>query len=595
MSTDAAGRRETGDPSENLDRIRAEQARTLYRNCPLGVIGAAGVSILVAAALGEPGRAGGSHTALWSLGIVGCAIAHLALCAVYWRANPAAARWRLWIGLFTLVAFVEGIGWGLGAAILSSPDDFARDTFMLVAWAGLGAGGIVVFGSYPLTYVLFLYPAIAPHIYFALLYRYPFYLPMVALLVTFLVAMPLIAWRFSLQLLAGLRLQFANLDLAEDLRVQKEAAEQANLAKSQFLAAVSHDLRQPVHALGLFVSTLRGYRMDPDAARLVDQIDSSVAATGELFTSLLDISKLDAGAVQPRFESVALDPLLERLCREYADEAQAKDIELRRMRRPLYVRSDAVLLERMIRNLTSNAVRYTDAGGVLIGCRVRPGVVSIEVWDTGCGISADQKELIFQEFYQIANPERDRSKGVGLGLAIVKRTARLVGAELFFRSEPGRGSLFRLTLPRAATGPDATGAGETAAPLLPDDTLIAVIDDDLAIQQAMRGLLSSWGHRVIVAGSGQEATALLADQPIAPDLIICDYRLRGEETGVAVIQALHRQFDASIPAILVTGDTAPARIAEAQASGFALLHKPLSNSKLRAAIRNLLRQRTGQP
>jgi signal transduction histidine kinase/CheY-like chemotaxis protein len=595
MTTDAAGRRLSGAP--NLDRIRAEQTRTLYRNCPLGVVSAAGVSIMVAVAVSS--RSGGSAAALWSLSIVGCAVAHLAVCALYWRADPPVASWRRWIGLFTLLAFVEGIAWGLGVALLASPDDYARTIFLLVAWAGLGAGGIVVFGSYPLTYVLFLYPAIGPHIYFALTYRYPFHQPLTALLAVFLVAMPLIAWRFSQQLIAGLRLQFANLDLAEDLRVQKEAAEQANLAKSQFLAAISHDLRQPVHALGLFVSTLRGRQMDEGAARLVDMIDSSVAAMGELFTSLLDISKLDAGAVQPRFESVAVGPLLERLCREYVDEAQAKGIELRCRRRALNVHSDSVLIERSVRNLISNAVRYTDAGGVLVGCRCRggsgsdsgSGEVSIEVWDTGCGIPPQQHERIFQEFYQVGNPERDRTKGVGLGLAIVRRTASLIGAELFFRSEPGRGSMFRLTMPRAADGPAPADASEAAAPPPPHDRQILVIDDDLAIQQAMQGLLASWGHRVAVAGSGQEAARLLADQPMRPDLIICDYRLRGDETGVAVIQQLHRQFDASIPAILITGDTAPARIAEAQASGFALLHKPLSNSKLRAAIGNLLRRK----
>lgn len=584
---DTASRRPSAKPSENIDRIRAEQARTLYRNAPLGVISAASVSVLVAIALNGSGPLDGSRAALWCLAVVGCASAHLAACAVYWRASPADSEWRRWIGLFTLIAFIEGIAWCVGAIVLTSPHDFAQALVLLLAWAGVVSGGIVVFGSYPPTYILFLYPAMAPHLVFAFWYRYPYYQLLAALEVTFLIALPLIAWRFSAQLIAGLRLQFANLDLAEDLRVQKELAEQANLAKSQFLAAISHDLRQPVHALGLFIGALRHRKMDEEAHRLVNFIDGSVTAMGELFTSLLDISKLDAGAVQPRFEAVALAPLLDRLCREYADEAQAKGVALRCVRRPVSVHSDSVLLERVIRNLISNAVRYTDAGGVLVGCRRRGDAVIIEVWDTGCGIPAYQHELIFREFYQVGNPERDRSKGVGLGLAIVKRTTALIGAEFSFRSEPGRGSVFRLAVALSTNAPAPLSAVEAAA-LTPTGALIYVIDDDLAIQQAMRSLLGSWGHRVAVAGSGQEAAALDVEHAEPPNLIICDYRLRDEETGVAVIQRLHRQFNASIPAILITGDTAPGRIAEAQASGFPLLHKPLSNSRLRAAIGNLL-------
>jgi signal transduction histidine kinase/CheY-like chemotaxis protein len=583
---DTASRRHWGGLSENLDRIRAAQTRTLYRNCPVGVVSAACVSIVVAVALDGSRRFGGERAVLWSLGVIGCAGAHLVLCALYWRAGPSDADWRRWIGLFTLIAFIEGMVWCVGAVVLTPPHDFTLTLVILLAWAGVASAGIVVFGSYLPTYALFLYPAILPHVFLAFLYRYPFYQLLAALEIIFLIALPLIAWRFSAQLVAGLGLQFANLDLAEDLRVQKELAEQANLAKSQFLAAVSHDLRQPVHALGLFIGALRNRKMDEEAHRLVNFIDSSVMAMGELFTSLLDISKLDAGAVQPRFEPIALAPLLDRLCREHADEAEAKGVALRCRRRSLSIHSDAVLLERVIRNIISNAVRYTDAGGVLVGCRARNGVVSIEVWDTGCGIPAHQNELIFREFYQIGNPERDRSKGVGLGLAIVKRTAALIGAELSFRSEVGRGSVFRLSVARSESDP--AQAADPTAPFAPNGALIFVIDDDLAIQQAMYSLLTSWGHRVAVAASGEEAALRAMEHLGAPDLIICDYRLRDQETGVAAIRRLHQHFDPSIPAILITGDTAPARIAEAQASGFALLHKPLSNSRLRAAIGNLL-------
>lgn len=570
----------------DLERIRAEQARTLYRNCPLGVISAAVVSILVAVALGRTSQ---PAAVFWSLSVVGCAAAHLVLCWAYCRAAPATARWRRWLWVFSSMAFVEGMAWCIGAIILTSPDNFPEALIILLAWAGVSSGGVVVFGAYLPTYLLFFYPTMLPTVFLTLLYRHPYFQLMAALEITFLIALPLIALRFNLQLIAGLRLQFANLDLAEDLRRQKELAEEANIAKSQFLAAVSHDLRQPVHALGLFIGALRDRQMDEEAHRLVDLVDSSVAAMGELFTSLLDISKLDAGAVQPSFECVDLGPLLQRLWRECADEADAKGIAVRCLPRTFQVRSDGVLLERVVRNLILNAVRYTDAGGVLIGCRARRDAIILEVWDTGRGIADQHSDLIFREFYQVGNPERDRSKGVGLGLAIVKRVARLIEADLSFKSQLGRGSVFRLTMARATPG-------KTPAPdairTIPDgarNALVAVIDDDLLIQQAMRLLLPSWGYDVAVAGSGAEMLEQLENPASTPDLIICDYRLREQETGVQTIARLHQRFGRSIPAMLVTGDTAPDCIAEAQASGFALLHKPLSNSRLRAAIGNLLR------
>jgi signal transduction histidine kinase len=461
---------------------------------------------------------------------------------------------------------------------------------VLLAFAGVSAGGVVVFGPYVPTYIAFLYPTMAPHIVFAFLYRYPYWQLMAALESTFVVALPLLAWRYSRQLVTGFRLQFANLDLAEDLRRQKDIAETANRAKSQFLAAVSHDLRQPIHALGLFIGALRGREMDGEAQRLVDFIDRSVEAMDALFNALLDISKLDAGAVQPHFETVALAPLLKRLCDEYATEAERKGLAIRYRSCSCSVRSDPALLERILRNLITNAVRYTEHGGVLVGCRREAGAVRIEVWDTGCGISPEQTDLIFQEFYQVGNRERDRSKGVGLGLAIVRRTSDLLGATLTFGSRPEHGSVFRLTLEPAADVPAIpTKPSALCAPRIVE-ALILVVDDDVDIQQAMKGLLTSWGYRVALGGSGDEIIASVEDRLQPPNLIICDYRLRGQETGVDVIRRLHQRYgDAMIPAILITGDTAPDRIVDARASGFALLHKPLSNSRLRAAIGNLLR------
>jgi two-component system, sensor histidine kinase len=279
---------------------------------------------------------------------------------------------------------------------------------------------------------------------------------------------------------------------------------------------------------------------------------------------------------------------MDRVCRDYVEESAAKDVSLAWGACSAVVETDPVLMERILRNLVSNAVRYTDRGRILVGCRRREAAVAVQVWDTGVGIPDEQQTLVFGEFYQLGNPERDRAKGLGLGLAIVRRLTDLIGCELTLRSQPGKGSCFEVTIP-LAKGP--AGLEEPA----PDDLqnalasrMIVVIDDETAVRDAMSGLLRAWGHRVIAAGSGDEAIQRLSDCPTRPDLLICDYRLPGEDTGVDVIERLRSEYNSTIPAMLITGDTAPRRLVEAEASGFLLLHKPVPQSRLRAAIANLI-------
>jgi CheY-like chemotaxis protein len=247
-----------------------------------------------------------------------------------------------------------------------------------------------------------------------------------------------------------------------------------------------------------------------------------------------------------------------------------------------------VLVERILRNLVSNAVRYTERGRILVGCRRREHAIALQVWDTGVGIPTDEQARVFEEYYQVGNPERDQTKGLGLGLAIVRRLAELLGCELELRSEPGRGSCFEFTLPLAKDAPIAAEPSPENRRGALARGLIVVVDDEQAIRQATASLLTGWGFHVVAAASGDEAVARLSAASAPPDLIICDYRLRGEENGLGAIERLRSEYNESIPAMLITGDTAPDRLAEAQASGLLLLHKPVSNSKLRAAIVNLV-------
>jgi signal transduction histidine kinase len=399
-----------------------------------------------------------------------------------------------------------------------------------------------------------------------------------------------LARRTSASFTESVMLRFENLDLVENLQREKLAAEQANAAKSRFLAAASHDLRQPVHALSLFVAAMRPRTMDDEARELLDHIDDSVRAMGGLFGGLLDISRLDAGVVEVTRGPIAVQPLLERVCHDFEVLANAKGLQLLVHKCSMSVMSDALLLERILRNIIANAITYTDRGRVVVGCRRRRGHVSIQVWDTGRGIPADEQEHIFQEFYQLGNPERDRTKGVGLGLAIVRRLTQLLGHTLTVRSELRKGSLFAVSAPYAdAAAAAAAQTGEFAAPFLAHGHgLILVIDDEMAIQIAMKSLLESWGYEAITAGSCDEMLERIATHRTAPRLIISDYRLRDNASGIDAIERLRSEYNDEIPGMLITGDTAADRLKEAQESGFLLLHKPVPNHRLRASIAHLI-------
>ncbi|MGZ6039750.1 MAG: ATP-binding response regulator, partial [Phenylobacterium sp.] len=406
--------------------------------------------------------------------------------------------------------------------------------------------------------------------------------------------------RYNASLVEALELRFENAALADSLRAQKHVAEQNNLAKSRFLAAASHDLRQPVHALGMFVGALRSHELAPKSAELAEHMDASIASLDGLFTALLDVSRLDAGVIEGRPVTLELAPLFARIRRDLIADAEAKGVRLIFAPTSVSLRSDPVLLERVMRNLVGNAVRYTDAGTVLVGCRrlMKKGggaMLSLEVWDTGRGIAPEQQEVIFEEFYQVAGKTSAGGEGLGLGLAIVRRLTGLLNHPMTLWSRPGVGSVFRVQVPRVAT---ARRVGLELAPAAPPadpaSALILAIDDEAVVRTAMAELLSSWGHRVIPAAGAEPALAALKGG-IVPDLIVCDFRLGHGQTGLQAIARLQAACGVRIPAILLTGETAPEKLREAQGGGYPLLHKPLAPGRLRAAVTLQLRRLGGAP
>jgi len=365
----------------------------------------------------------------------------------------------------------------------------------------------------------------------------------------------------------------------------------ANLSKSRFLAAASHDLRQPLHALNLFVAQLRLETDRTEQGRLAARIDTAVANMNELFNALLDISKLDAGALKPSISQFPIDSVVTRIASTFAATAHEKGLRLRVVRSSAWVRSDAILLERILLNLVSNAIRYTPEGGVVVGCRRAGDRLRIAVCDSGFGIPADQQRNVFGEFFQLAADGRDRREGLGLGLAIVERLGALLEHPISVSSMVGKGSCFSVTVPivpPAAISVDPP-ASLTALLDLLHGKLVVVIDDDALVLDGMGGLLKSWGCRVVTAVTDREAIASLGGN--LPDLIISDFRLHEGRSGIDVITALRNAFHVPIPAFLVSGDISSDSLREAQAGGLHLLHKPVSPMALRAVMSRLLKDR----
>ncbi|SCA58007.1 putative Histidine kinase [Candidatus Terasakiella magnetica] len=371
-------------------------------------------------------------------------------------------------------------------------------------------------------------------------------------------------------------------------------SENANKAKSKFLAAASHDLRQPLHAIGMFLSALEDRRRkvknenSEGDLRIITNISDSLEALRGLLNALLDISKLDAGVMKAEKGPVMLRPLVERLIKQHTARAQEKGLVLKSFCPDLAVHSDPVLLERILSNLMSNAVRYTQEGGVLLGARRRGQHVLLQVSDTGVGIPEDKQGDIFVEFQQLDNPARDRRRGLGLGLAIVERVMTLLNHSLSVKSVLGKGTTFSVLVPQGELQVIETEDKPVEVALSGGDVpLIVVIDDEPDILEGMQQLITGWKYNVIAAGSTQEALDALDETDEIPNLILADYRLQEELTGADSIRMIHEKLGKEIPAAIITGDTAPDRIQEAKSSGFVLLHKPLRPAKLRQLIRSV--------
>lgn len=479
----------------------------------------------------------------------------------------------------TLLVAMSGATHGLSLFFFfyMSPFEQAVLSMMLV---GLGAGAIATTAGYPPIFLAYVVPTLCP---LALLWVIN---PTLRGVGPVQGLMALLIFLFALVLFALARDTYRILRESYEIRLEREAlnrdmqaaldqAEAANRAKTRFLASASHDLRQPMQTLSLFAAALAMRQLDERSRGIVENLNAALHdLTGEL-DALLDVSKLDAGVVKPEPGPFVLKPLVERIESTFALAAKSKGLQiLVHCERDICVLTDRKLLERLLRNLVENAIKYTDAGSITIAAvsDAANDQCVLTVSDTGCGIDAAEQERVFEEFYQVDNPSRDRARGLGLGLSIVKRLTELLEIDLAMKSAPGEGTTFSLRLRTA--GPPAAPAAKRMQPADSSHNVrVLVIDDEASVRHGMRALLEGHGCDVELAAGTEEAVA--AYQRGAVDLLIADFRLHESDDGVRAIRTL-RSIDAELPALLLTGETAPNRLREALEAGIQVLHKPVS-------------------
>jgi two-component system, sensor histidine kinase len=583
--------------ARRAQQVRTEQVRSVYVQSPYTTLGSLVAGGLLVSVMW--GQVSAAVLIVW--GVVLCL--HQALRIHHYRsyikAPPDAQADAKWGRLYTFAATTAGLIWGSAGFLMFVPESIAHQAFLslvlfgiaLVSMTSLSAYAPAFYTLIPLTLLPFVVRTLlepgAIHVY-------------IAAPGAIVLGMALALGRNVNRLIAEtLTKRFENLELIEELSQQtaiaeiaRVQAETANRSKTQFFAAASHDLRQPLHAMSLFVAALNGKVRDPEAQSLLQNINASISALESFFDELLDISKIDAGVTRAELVHFPVETVFQRIRTNFEQEAYNKGLKLSVLHTRRFVYSDPILLERILSNLVSNAVRYTASGGVIVGCRRRGTALCFEVRDSGVGIPADKVEKVFDEFYQIGNPERSRAKGMGLGLSIVRRLCALLGYEMRLESSPGRGSRFRFEVPLGKAAPPAA---HTEVPSVTQADLtgrfVVVVDDEPAIVEGMSMLLRSWGARVLAARSGDDLVEDIGKAGALPDLIMVDYQLAGEMTGVELIEHLRKAIDPELPAVLVTGTTVPERIEEMRRAGCELLVKPVSAERLRAVIDETLAQR----
>lgn len=577
--------------SLSSQKLSAEQIRIIYRQLPAAIAPPILAACLISYLMW--GYASYSNIILWL--VLVCVSYLVGPTTIYWlfrRNKPDDNQVQAWGIWFVIVAVITTSCWGSASFLLFVPDSEIHQLLLFVSLCTGAAAVMVTTASYRPGFYAGVIPMLLPIAVRSAMEGGLFNILVAGMMLLFFAMLVHLHITFYAELIKSLKLQFENKELIEVLRKQNKKIEQDSRVKSQFFAAASHDLRQPIHAQVLFIAELEARNTDKESKKIIGYLKKSMDSMQGLLSALLDKSKLDAGIVIPVIQKFPINDILDALDSEFESLMRQRENKYRVVRCEKYVNSDPVLLERILRNLISNALRNTSAGSVLVGCRWVKGKLRVEVRDSGPGIPEAQQEAIFEEFYQLENSERDIEKGLGLGLAIVEQLARIMGHDVKLKSEPGKGSTFSVDVDVA----DKQGELDQDRQKLDlvkselHGTKVLVIDDDVNVCTAMRGLLTKWGCNVIIVSSAEQAISELQFSGWVPQMIISDYRLRDAKTGVQAIELVKDKVSSEVPAILITGDTDPERLKQAKKSNYILLHKPVDPENLLDVMNNVRSQ-----
>ena len=564
------------------ERVRREQIRALYEELPFSALGMTIGGLIVVAGLWQSAASRALMVAWFAL-IVANQSWRLLLYRRFQRAPLEARTPEPWGRRWALGAFFSGLTWGSSALFMFDANDAAYQAYLVICLVGVTAGALALVTIELRSFFLFIVPTLAPITLRLLAEGDRQHLWMAAVCALVLCVLVKFGVKLNRELEQSLYNRFALDDERALAEAARREAEAATAAKSRFLQATSHDLRNDVQAISLLADQLARGPLDPEQRESVAVIAASARTVGRLADDLLSVSRLDAGDIRPHIEALALQPLLDAIEVEFGHLALRQGIELSIEPTTLAVRSDRMLLERMLRNLVSNAVRYTRAGGsVLVVARADGGDVHIEVRDTGIGIPPHEQQRIFEEFYQVAGSAS--SKGLGIGLSIVQRFAALLGHELTLQSVLGEGSSFGIRLPQAEVLEPAPALAAALIPNPLQGRAALLVDDDPIVLESLAAKLRSWDLRVFAATEAADALAQLAEAAVMPDLIVADYQLGANDDGIALVDRVRSRFGARIPALLVTGYTGNEHREPAAQRGIRILDKPVKPAQLRLAL-----------
>lgn len=498
---------------------------------------------------------------------------------------------RLLAAINIFLAAFSGTAWGAVGYFFPLYGDATVLLFITVVLFGVTAGSVPGLSAFFPSYVAFSVPVMSGLAFRQFSFDDDLNISAGIFCLIYLIINLAFSLVFQKSLIQSIKLRFENIDLVKNLRREKDKALSASEAKSTFLAAASHDLRQPLHAMGFFIESLKKQAPNDGQALLLQKIERTSDNLRGQLNALLDISKIDAGIITPFITPLSLSDIFNKLKNEFSPLAQEKNITLKILSVSWIIESDPHMIDRILNNLMSNAIRYTDVGGkILVGCRRKGDSLNIEIHDTGIGIPSHLTENIFAEYYQINNPERDQNKGLGLGLSIVKGMCDLLHHNINVHSTIEKGTRFQIAVPLSSRLPVLADNPEKPVSIIEKTGNIILIDDEKDTLDAMSGLIGKWGHRVLPFEAEQEALDYLSRHDVMPDIIITDFRLREMRTGTHAIKAINNYYNKKIPAIIITGDTAKDRMLQAQESGHILLHKPIIPAKLKTVISQTLKK-----